>query len=188
MDNISTLDKAQSDMYNGYAFGSLGVVTSGSIWLISTIISYSYSSSQAIWTLLIGGVLINPVSKLLGIAIGLKGPAVNNPLKNLALEGTIWMIMCIPMAYGLSFQNTEWFFQAMLLIIGGRYLTFATVFGNKLFWILGATLGFSAYLLFRFKVQSSGSLLTGALIEIVFGVIMYFIYRKSQLKAEINEY
>jgi hypothetical protein len=179
MDKSVTLDEAQTDMCNGYAYGSIGVITSGIMWITSALISYIYSPTQAIWVLLIGGALISPVSSVLEKLKGLRGHNVGNPLKYLAIESTIWMIMCIPLAYGLSIQNTEWFFQAMLLIIGGRYLTFATIFGNKLYWILGASLGFSAYLLFYFKVQSSGSLLTGAIIEIIFGVIMYFIYRKS---------
>jgi hypothetical protein len=110
---------------------------------------------------------------------GLKRHSADNPLKNLAMESTIWMIMCIFIAYGLSMQNVEWFFYAMLLIIGGRYLTFATLFGKKLYWVLGASLGMSAFVLFRLQIQSFGSLLTGAIIEIVFGFLMYSIYRKS---------
>jgi len=184
MDKLVTLDEAQTDMCEGYAFGSLGSATSGFMWLISALVSYNFSPTQAIWTLLIGGVLISPVSSILEKIIGLKGHSVNNPLKNLAMESTIWMIMCIPLAYGLSIQNTEWFFQAMLLIIGGRYLTFATLFGKKLYWILGASLGLSAYRLFQLKIQSFGSLLTGAIIEIIFGVLMYFIYRKFYSKMK----
>lgn len=180
---LETLDEAQKDMRKGYANGSLGVITSGFIWLISAFVSFFYSPTQAIWTLLIGGILISPVSSILEKSIGLKGHKSNNPLRYLAMENTVWMIMCIPLAYGLSLQNTEWFFQAMLLIIGGRYLTFATIYGKKLYWILGAALGISAYILFLLKVQSFGSLLTGSIIEIIFGVFMFISYQKSCLKG-----
>ena len=183
--NNLMIDKAQADMCKGYAFGSLGILTSGLMWLISAFVSYYYTPIEAIWTLLIGGALITPVSSVFEKLIGLKGHSVDNPLKNLAMEGTIWMIMCIFIAYGLSMQNVEWFFQAMLLIIGGRYLTFATLYGKKLYWIFGASLGMSAFLLFRLQIQSFGSLLTGAIIEIVFGFLMYFIYRKSNSKLNI---
>ena len=103
---------------------------------------------------------------------------------NLVMENTIWMIMCIPLAYGLSIQRTEWFFQAMLLIIGGRYLTFSTIYGSKLYWLLGVSLGCSAYFLFRYEVESFDSLLTGAIVEILWGGVMYFVHVKSPTNLE----
>ncbi|MHA8059976.1 DUF7010 family protein [Aquirufa beregesia] len=63
-------------------------------------------------------------------------------------------------------MNDEWFFQAMLLIIGGRYLTLATIYSKRVYWILGTIIGISTSLLFKLKIQSLGSLLTGSLIEI----------------------
>ena len=174
-----TLEKAQTDMCKGYAFGSLGIVTSGMMWLVSAFVSHYYSPKLAIWSLLIGGALISPVSNILGKLIGLKGHSSWNPLKNLAMENTIWMLMCIPIAYGLSTQNVAWFFQSMLLIIGGRYLTFSTLYGKKFYWVLGATLGVFAYLLFSLHAQAFMTLLAGGSIELFFGTFLYFSYRKS---------
>jgi uncharacterized membrane protein YccC len=95
------------------------------------------------------------------------------------MEGTIFMLMCLPLAFRLSLQHSEWFFQAMLMIIGGRYLTFASIYGNRLYWILGTVLGVAAYLLFSFKVQSFSSAITGAIIEITFGFFMLINFRKN---------
>jgi hypothetical protein len=181
---IDTFSQAQSDMRKGYANGSIGILVSGFIWLISATVAFQYSAKQAIWTLLIGGMFIHPVGVLLSKIIGLKGSHTKgNPLGNLAMEGTIFMIMCLPIAFGLSLQHAEWFFQGMLLIIGGRYLTFASIYGSKLYWVLGAALGVAAYLLFFFKVQSFGSLLTGSFIEISFGLLMFFFFRRENLKG-----
>ena len=104
----------------------------------------------------------------------------NNPLGRLGMEGTFFMLMCIPLAYGLSLQRVEWFFQGMLMIIGGRYLTFNTIYGNRLFWILGGILGIAAYSLFSFNAQSYISALTGAGIEIFFGLFLYFNAKRSK--------
>lgn len=167
INKIDPFRQAQTDMRQGYANGSIGIIVSGLIWLISAIITYQYSAKQAVWVLLIGGMFIHPASMLLSKVIGLSGTHTKrNPLGNLALEGTIFMIMCLPLAFGLSLQYVEWFFQGMLLIIGGRYLTFASIYGIRIYWILGAVLGGAAYLLFYFKVQSFGSLLTGSLIVV----------------------
>ena len=180
MNEIDTFKQAQIDMCRGYANGSIGIIVSGLIWLVSATISYQYSAKQSIWTLLIGGMFIYPLGILLSKVMGLNGTHTKgNPLGNLAMEGTIFMIMCLPIAFGLSLQHAEWFFQGMLLIIGGRYLTFASIYGLKLYWILGAALGMAAYLLFYFKVQSFGSLLTGSLIEISFGLLMFFSFRRG---------
>jgi hypothetical protein len=178
--NTGTLVQFQTDMRRGYANGSLGIIVSGLMWLISAIVAYHYSASQAVWTLLFGGMLIHPLSILLYKAIGLSGNHTKgNPLGNLGMEGTIFMIMCLPIAFGLSLQHTQWFFQGMLLIIGGRYLTFSTIYGIKLYWILGAFLGIAACILFKSNVQSVGTLLTGALIEMLFGLFMFLSFRRN---------
>ncbi|MFL0162356.1 DUF7010 family protein [Aquirufa salirivi] len=180
-----TFKKAQYDMCQAYANGSIGVIVSGLIWLITSFISHQYSPSKAIGTLFFGGMFIFPLSMLLCKSIGLSGTHTKgNPLGNLAMEGTILMMMCLPLALGLSIQQKEWFFQAMLLIIGGRYLTFATIYGKKVYWILGTLLGISALILFKLKVQSLGSLLTGSCIEISFGLFMLISFRRDNKKSQ----
>jgi hypothetical protein len=184
MNKTSTFILAQTDMCKGYANGSIGIIVSGLIWLTSAIISYQYSANQAVWTLLIGGMFIHPVGVLLSKVIRLSGTHTKgNPLGNLAMEGTIFMIMCLPLAFALSLQHAEWFFQGMLLIIGGRYLTFASIYGFKLYWILGAVLGVAACFLFYSKVQSLGCLLTGSFIEISFGLLVFLSFRRNDLKG-----
>ncbi|MEO6316519.1 MAG: hypothetical protein ABIU63_15070 [Chitinophagaceae bacterium] len=180
MNGTSTISEAQTDMCKGYANGSIGIIISGVMWLTAAIVSFQFSGKQAVWTLLIGGVFIYPLSVLVGKAMGLRGTHTKgNPFGSLAMEGTIFMLMCLPLAFGLSLQHTEWFFQAMLLIIGGRYLTFTAIYGKKFYLVLGSVLGVAAYLLFSCKVQSFGSAITGALIEITFGIFMLITFRKT---------
>jgi len=176
----NTISLAQADMCKAYANGSVGIIVSGLIWLLSATVAYQFSAQQGVWTLLIGGMFIFPLSVLLSKTIGLNGTHTKgNPLGNLAMEGTICMLMCIPLALGLSWQHAEWFFQGMLLIIGGRYLTFASIYGTRLYWILGAILGIAAYLLFILKAQHFISALTGSIIEITFGLFMLISFRRT---------
>lgn len=183
MDNIQD---AQADMRNGYGYGSTGVFISGIVWLISGLVVNLQSPQKGIWALIIGGMFIFPLSALIGKLIGIKGGHnKNNPLGKLVMEGTIWMIMCIPLAYGLSLNKTEWFFQGMLMIIAGRYLTFASIYGMRLYWILGAVLGLAAYILFKMEAGAFPSALTGGLIEIIAGIIIYGLYRNDEQKTLI---
>lgn len=181
VNKTETINLAQKDMTMSYANGAIGMLVSGLIWLTSAIVSFQFSDKHAVWTLLIGGMFIHPLSIVICKLMKLSGAhKKGNSLGNLALEGTLFMIMCLPLAFGLSLQHTEWFFQGMLLIIGGRYLTFASIYGNRIYWIVGAILGLSAYMLFSFKIQSFGSALTGSLIEIVFGIFILISFRKKQ--------
>jgi hypothetical protein len=183
IENMDSIKQAQTEMNKNYKYGATGIVVSGLMWLMSSFVAYNYSAKQAVWALLIGGMLIHPISLILNKILGVSGThSQNNPLARLAMEGTVFMLMCIPLAYGLSLQRVEWFFQGMLLIIGGRYLTFNTLYGNRLFWVLGGILGVAAYLLLVVNAQSFVSTLTGAGIEILFGLFM-LLYAQKEVKG-----
>ena len=178
---MEDIKQSQLEMSKNHIQGVMGVLVSGVIWLLAGLAAYEYSPKQAIWVLLIGGAFIHPISTVLNKITGMgHTQSKTNALGKLAMEGTIFMIMCIPLAYGLSMQRTEWFFQAMLMIIGGRYLTFQTLFGNRLFWLLGALLGIAGYVLFSLHAPSHTSALTGSTIEIFFGLFLYRNARKAK--------
>jgi hypothetical protein len=177
---MENLKDAQADMRVGYTNGAIGVIVSGTMWLTSGLVALWDTSAHAIWALLIGGVFIFPVSNVIEKILGKRAHHTKgNPLGALAMEGTIWMIMCLPLAYGLSLLHHEWFFQGMLMIIGGRYLTFTTLYGLRLYWVLGALLGGAAYLLFSLRQPAHVSALTGGIIEIVFGIFMWVNAKKT---------
>jgi len=50
------------------------------------------------------------------------------------------MLLSIPIAVGCAFYRIEWFFPAMLFVIGGRYLIFSTLYGRRLYWVLAVML------------------------------------------------
>ncbi len=143
--NAMSVADAQRDMRFAYYNGATGAVVSATAWLTAAII-VTYSGPVAgIVALLVGGVFIFPVSVLLDKLLQRPGQhSPGNPLGPLAMEGTIWMILAMAVAVGVAVHRVDWFFPAMLLIIGGRYLTFATLYGLKTYWVFGATLAASA--------------------------------------------
>ncbi|WP_432708011.1 DUF7010 family protein [Pedobacter sp.] len=187
LQEFNHLEIAQHDMRFAYLHGYPGVVVSGIMWLVSACVALNMSAERAVWALLIGGVFIHPLSILLNKVLGSSGVHnPSNPLGRLAMEGTLFMILCMPLAYGLSFHKVEWFFQGMLLIIGGRYFHFATLYGSKLYWVLGIGLGVAAILLFIMRAPSPITLLVGAAIEIAFGVVMLMITRTRKTPQITN--
>lgn len=128
-------------MRQGYYSGGAGILASALAWAVAAGVAVVASVETAVWALLIGGMFIHPVAVLLCKLLGASGShSSGNPLGQLVGASTLWLIFSLPLAYLLSLQQAAWFFPAMLLVIGGRYLTFATLYGMRLYWGLGLAL------------------------------------------------
>jgi hypothetical protein len=170
---MKDLSSAQADMRLAYLFGAPGMFTSAAAWLAAATTAQVASPKQAVWVLFVGGALIHPISTLLCRALGRSGKhSPGNPLAPLAFATTLWMIFCLPLVYGASLLRIEWFFPAMLLVIGGRYLTFSLLFGLRLYWVIGLALAVAGYLLGKATVAPAWSGFTGAAIEALFATVM----------------
>ncbi|MCK0161214.1 DUF7010 family protein [Allomuricauda sp. F6463D] len=179
--DLNNISIAQSDLRKGYGDGAFGVLSSGFVWLVSSLVALLVSDQTAVWTLFFGGMLIHPLGLLLAKLTGVPGKHSNhNSLGKLVMEGTIFMLMCIPLALLLSLQEHAWFFQGMLLIIGGRYLTFTTLYGIKTYWGLGGILGAAAFALFFFNASPGISALTGAIVELGFSIVLFASFKKPK--------
>jgi hypothetical protein len=170
---MMTIAEAQRDIRLAYYGGATGLFASATAWLAASVAAVISTPGVAILTLLVGGMLIFPVSVLLSKTLGRSGAHSKiNPLGPLALESTFWMLLGIPVAYAASLFRVEWFFPAMLLTIGGRYLTFATLYGMRIYWACGATLALVAFLLVVTRAPVVAGALAGALIEYGFGAVV----------------
>ena len=70
----------------------------------------------------------------------------------------------------------------MLLIIAGRYLTFATLYGLKIYWAFAATLTISAVPLVILEAPAVSGAFTGALIEYAYGIAIFATVKLSATK------
>lgn len=176
-----TVLQAQSDMRRGYYSGAAGILASALAWTVSAATAVLESPEKAIWVLLVGGALIHPVGLLICRLLGAPGShAKGNPLGLLAGASTFWLIFSLPLAYGLGLQKPAWFFAAMLLVIGGRYLVFGTLFGMRLYWALGLALAAAGFALAWVGAAAVVIVAAGAAIEAVFGVACVVAHRRWQ--------
>jgi len=174
-----TVIEAQSDMRAGYCSGAAGILASGLAWSAAAAIAALVSPGRAVWVLLVGGALIHPVSLLLCRWLGAPGVhAKGNPLAPLAAASTFWLIFSLPLAYGLGLQKPGWFFAAMLLVIGGRYLVFATLYGMRLYWALGLVLAAVGFASGWLGAPAMPVALAGAAVELAFAVAGIVQHRK----------
>lgn len=127
-----------------------------------------------------GGMLIFPVGVLLTKALGYRGQhAYGNPLGTLALETTVWLVLSMPIAYVVSLYRVDLFFPAMLLVIGGRYATFVTMYSRRVFWICGGALVAAAYALAMLRAAPATGAFTGAAIEAAFAAWIVATHRRA---------
>lgn len=181
MQNEMTFAAAQADMRHAYAGGVIGIVVSGTVWLVAGAIAWFRTPAAAVLALLAGGVLIHPVAVVLAKLAGRTGAhAKGNPLGQLAGEATGWMLLGIGLAYVLSRWRIDLFFPVMLLTIGGRYLTFATVYGMRMYWAFGATLAASGMILATTVTGFATGAFAGGVIEMVFAALIYTNLRSQQ--------
>lgn len=176
-----TIADAQRDMRIAYYDGAPGIMTSGMVWLVAGLYALYASPERAVWALLVGGMFIHPLTVLFNKALGRSGkhnPA--NPLGGLAMASTLWMILCLPLAYAISTVRIDLFFPAVLLIIGGRYLTFATLYGTKIYWVCGAALALAAYPLVKLGATPSIGAFTGGAIEVAFALAVFLTAERTE--------
>lgn len=179
-----TIDEAQHDMRQAYLSGAPGMLCSAAAWLVAGIVVMQMSASAGVIALFVGGMLIHPASMLVCKLLGRTGQhAKANPLGALALESTFWLIFCLPIAYAVSRFNMLWFFPCMLLVIGGRYLTFRTLYGLRVYWVCGASLAMAAYLIAALKLQPGAAALAGAAIETAFAAAILFSSKRAAGRA-----
>lgn len=164
-----TLPQLQAQMRAGYGSGWTGIAASALAWAVAAGIAWQGSAQHAIWALLAGGAPIFPASVVLGKLLGL--PCTHpkgNALGSLAGASTFWLIFCLPIAWLLGQQQPAWFFAAMLLVIGGRYLVFASIYGIALYWALGLILAAAGLGLTALSLPAAVIASAGAAIELVF--------------------
>ena len=167
-------ERLQSEIRREHYDGAPGVLTSALVWLTSSAVCFSEGTLQGVWTLLVGGALIYPISTLLTrFWVKPRAAPSPNPLNQLAGASTIWLIACCVMAYGLYHLRPELFFPAMMLTIGCRYAVFATVYGLKVYWLLGIALVAASFLSFFLWLAPSASALVGGLVELALSFVIF---------------
>ena len=178
---LSLFEEQQVEMRHAYYDGAPGILVSGLVWIAAALVCHLLGLRQAVWTLLIGGAFIYPISALATRAIGRPAKtSSDNALNQLAMASTLWLILGCAMAYGLFRSVPALFFPAMMATIGSRYLIFASVYGRSVYWVLGLSLGVAAGLVLFIEIPPAVAAAIGGAIEVAFSL---FVYLKATRQA-----
>lgn len=133
-----TVTEAQREVRDVFVNGSVGQLVSGLIWLAAAAFGTWGTTRQAIIVLIVAGCFIFPLTQL---ALRLAGHAYSlsrgNPFNALGMQVAFVAPLCLPLAYGAALYNINWFFPALLIIIGAHYLPFITLYGMWQYGALG---------------------------------------------------
>ncbi len=167
-------EDAQQDMSYSYFGGGTGVLVSGLVWCIAGLVALLYSNQSSMLALFFGGMFIHPLAMLLSKILKRTGSHdPKNPLGKLALESTIIIFVGLFLAFYVAKLQVNWFYPIMLMIIGVRYLVFNTIYGTKIYWVLGALLMFSGMLCILLDANFVIGAFIGGATEIVFSLVIF---------------
>ncbi len=172
---------AQKNMRDAYVGGGPGMLVSGIVWLIAGLVGWFVGVQAAVLTLFFGGMLIVPASQQVSKLLGRAGAhEQGNPLSFLALEGTFLLFIGLFIAYVMVNIEPSFFFPIMLLIIGSRYLTFQTIYGMRIYWIVGGLLAVAGGLCLAFNAPFAWGGFIGGAIEIIGSIVIISMNRENE--------
>ncbi len=168
-----TFFEAQRDIRRAYVGGGPGVLVSAIIWLTAALTQHSRGTAFAFAVLFFGGMLIFPLSTLLSRAVfHREKEAPGNSLGMTALESTIAMIGGLFAAWLFLAFKAALVFPLAAIAVGTHYAVFKTVYGDGLFWALGAIITAIGLLEIFIAPMPGGVALLVAAVEFIFGIIL----------------
>lgn len=167
--------KAQQDMRAAYVGGAPGVLVSGLVWVLAGGVATFTTFQTSIIVFFLGGMFIHPLSIVVSkFVFNAPLQAKDNPFARLAFETTITLFVGLFLAFMVSQLKEDWFYPIMLLMIGARYFVFSTIYGNRLFWLLGLSLiALGGVLIFYLPVPSNQAAIAGGVLELLFSIVIF---------------
>lgn len=132
---------AQEEVRTRFVGGCYGQLVSGVLWLVSASLAVWSSPRAAIVTLIVGGFFIFPLTELfvrLGGERAVLSPA--NSFRHLGMQVAFVLPLSMPLLLPVSLYRLNWFYPALMILLGAHYLPFVTLYGMRMFVALAALL------------------------------------------------
>jgi Family of unknown function (DUF7010) len=132
---------AQREMRSVYMGGFWGQLVSSVIWLVSAALGTWVSPRASILTVVIGGFFIFPLTQML-LRLSSRRASVStaNPFTSLGMQVAFVLPFSMLLLVPVSLYRLNWFFPALMVLVGAHYLPFATLYGMRMFLFLAAIL------------------------------------------------
>jgi len=132
------IQDAQREVRQSYMGGYWGQLVSSVIWLLAAILGTWVTPRASILTVIIGGFFIFPLTLML-LRLSGQVPSGKNPFNSLGMQ-VAFVLPFMPLLLPVSLYRLNWFFPALLVLVGAHYLPFATLYGMRMFLFLAGIL------------------------------------------------
>lgn len=171
--NFMEIREAQKEMRTRFVGGFYGQLVSGLLWLISAGLAAWSSPRAAITMLVVGGIFIFPLTEVLVRLGGVKGwISQDNSLRELGMQVAFVLPASMPLLVPVGLYRLNWFYPAMMILLGAHYLPFVFLYGMRTFAALAGLLVGGGVLLALYCSESfsAGAWFTGATL-LVFAIV-----------------
>ena len=132
---------AQREVRTVFVGGFWGQLVSSAMWLASAALAVWVSPRAAIIVLVVGGCFIFPITQLLlRLSGGRSSVSSGNALWNLGWQIAFTLPLSMLLLIPVTAFRLNWFYPALLILLGAHYLPFAFLYGMRMFIALSAIL------------------------------------------------
>ena len=132
---------AQREIRLFYIGGFGGQFVSSVIWLVAAALGTWVSPKASILTVVVGGFSIFPLTLLL-LRFSSRRASVSeeNPFTSLGMQVAFVLPFSMLLLLPVGLYRLNWFYPALMILVGAHYLPFATLYGMRMFLFLAGIL------------------------------------------------
>ena len=135
------IQEAQREVRFVYMGGFWGQLVASVIWLVSAALGTWDSPKASILTVVVGGFFIFPLTRMLLRLSGRRASVSSeNPFNSLAMQIAFVLPFSMLLLVPVGLYRLNWFFPALMVLVGAHYLPFATLYGMRMFILLSGFL------------------------------------------------
>jgi hypothetical protein len=136
-----TISDAQREIRIRFVGGFYGQLVSGLLWLVSAALATWSSPRAGIITVIVGGFFIFPLTELLIRVSGERTRvSADNTLRHLGTQVAFVLPLSMPLLVPIALFRLNWFYPALMILLGAHYLPFIFLYGMPMFAPLSAVL------------------------------------------------
>ena len=135
------IQDAQRESRSVYIGGFWGQLVSSVIWLVSATLGTWVSPKASILTVVIGGFFIFALTQMLLRLSGRRASlGRENSFHSLGMQVAFVLPFSMLLLVPVGQLRLNWFFPALMILLGAHYLPFATLYGMRMFLFLAGIL------------------------------------------------
>jgi hypothetical protein len=135
------IQDAQREMRSVYMGGFWGQLVSSIIWLFAAALGTWVTPKASILAVVIGGFFTFPLTQMLLHLSGRRASvSADNAFNGLGMQVAFVLPFSMLLLVPVGHYNLNWFFPALMVLVGAHYLPFATLYGMRMFLFLAGIL------------------------------------------------